>query len=293
MSILKKSISRLLKFLCLVFVLLEKWLIRSFVIFKKLFEPKKKKNKTPYNILELPENAKYHQIRSAYKVLLFKYKPNLEKDTSNEMREVMEAYNTLKNDEMVYLDHDWFTNENLLNNFSEALSNLEKRAITVTEHNIKSKLVKYKSKYPKLIAIVRRRYVKKVLSQNISVIDRPIVVTKKKEKKILDPKKYACRICKKEYNQITKYEEHLKTNKHIAKCQELGIDTGKPERDSNDHIKKKKKKNRSQNKPVKETVQKKEEQSLRVSEPRCFLTCTYCGQSFKNRGELTLHLQQH
>ncbi|KRH94142.1 putative heat shock protein [Pseudoloma neurophilia] len=137
-------------------------IIKSFL---KLRQFESKKTISDLDILELPEDSKYEQIKKGYKRLLFKYKPNLEKDFSEETKNVLNAFNNLKSQEYIYLDSDWFDNE-LNQRFSEVLSNLEKRTITITEHNIKSRISDFKMKYPKLIDIVRKKYVRKVISEN-------------------------------------------------------------------------------------------------------------------------------
>lgn len=255
----------------------------------------KKKEKTSLDVLNLPEDAKYLQIKASYRKLMFKYKPNLKIDYTKETREVMEAYNKLKLDENIYLDTFWFKDETIAENLAECLSNLENKTIAVTEENIKSTLGKYRKKYLKLVPFVRKKIIDRMLKQDKTRIkpekDTSKVQKPKQKKENKEKKEFSCDICGKEYKQQTKYEEHLQSRKHASKCKELGLAIKIVKKEPSKTVKKEKTHIETLIKPEKQSPEKKK--VVKLTEPKHFLTCSYCGNSFRTRGELILHLQQH
>lgn len=276
------------------YVIIISFIAKTFMLIRKYIFRFQKKEQTPYEILNISTSTKYPEIKKAYKIQLFKYRPTIQNDNTERTKLIMNAYNTLKSNENIYIDTD-FLDDQFYERMGEVLSNLEDKKIIVTENNVKSKIKQYSEKYKNLSTILKIKYLKNIMPKTKYVENQPAktIPKKKKEKK---SKEFKCEICRKEYKIEKKYIEHLNGTKHKKMCDQLGI---KCEKKIETKTEKKNKNVLYQNNKIVDTVFPKADEntqstkSIHYSEPVHFLTCSYCGDSFSTRKDLVLHLQKH
>ncbi|ELA47025.1 hypothetical protein VCUG_01470 [Vavraia culicis subsp. floridensis] len=253
------------------------------------------KEETPCSILRVTESDKYSAIKRAYRKQLFRYKSTIDKNNSDMTRKILEAYEVLKRKESIYVDDSYF-DEDFYKRTGECLSNLEANRIIVDENNIREIYGRFCRKYKQLVQYLKRKEMAILMPKTHYVKTEYKVAKKPKTKK---EKAYKCTICKKEYQQKTKYVEHMNGNKHRNMCKEMGleVDVATEARSQINNERKKRRKPKKDHDEEVSKVEKREVNSMAGTstfvEPHHFLFCSFCEKRFPSRKELTQHLQKH
>ncbi|ELQ76995.1 putative Heat shock protein DnaJ, Zinc finger, C2H2-like protein [Trachipleistophora hominis] len=268
------------------------WMI---IIYQKLVLLLFRREETPYTILQITDTDKYSTIRRAYRKQLFRYKSTIDKDYSDMTRKILEAYEVIKRKESIYIGDSYF-DENFYKRTGECFSNLEMKRIIVDENNIRDVYSRFRMKYRELVKFLKQKEMTLLMpkAHYVKTEYKPVKKTKVKKEKT-----YKCTVCKKDYQQKTKYIEHMNGNKHRNKCRELGVELNIPD-EICPQVKESRERGKSPKKECEEEHARIEKRKVNTMtgtgtfvEPHHFLFCSLCDKKFPNRKELTLHLQKH